>query len=85
MHDEDHHAYDGSLSQYAECHQLSLGLALGLAGPPADRLLVAALWAALGDDRGVPSRLLVELQAQPHYLASGYALGRLLRWYRSPR
>jgi hypothetical protein len=68
--------YRGPLSNYAKAHQL----ALGVASETADCLLVSALWAALGRDQGMPSRLLVELQQQPHYLAAGYVLGWLFRW-----
>lgn len=75
-------AYNGPLSHYAEWHQLSVGVALGLAGRRADRLVVALLWIVLGRDAGVSERLVAEVRGQPHYLAAGFAAGRLLRWRR---
>jgi hypothetical protein len=74
--------YTGPFSQYSEFHQFVVGLALGLAGEPGDGVVVAAVAAALGDSQGVPSRVLGELEAQPHYTSFGFVVGRLLRWSR---
>jgi hypothetical protein len=74
--------YTGPFSQYSEYHQFVVGLALGLAGPSGDEVVVVAVAAALGDNQSVPKRVLGELEAQPHYLAGGYVVGRLLRWTR---
>jgi hypothetical protein len=74
--------YTGPFSRYSEFHQFIVGLALGLAGDPRDDIVVVAVAAALGDNRGVPKRVLGELEAQPHYTSFGFVVGRLLRWAR---
>jgi hypothetical protein len=72
--------YSGPFSRYSEWHQFVVGLALGIAGDEADEVVVVAVAAALGDSQDVPSRVLGELEAQPHYLAGGIVVGRLLQW-----
>jgi len=72
--------YRGPFSRYSEWHQFVVGLALGIAGDEADEVVVVAVAAALGESKNVPSRVLEELEAQPHYLAGGIVVGRLLQW-----
>jgi hypothetical protein len=70
----------GPFSQYSEYHQFVVGLALGLAGEPGDEVVVVAVAAALGDNQSVPKRVLGELEAQPHYTAFGFSIGRFIRY-----
>ena len=45
--------------------------------------VAAAVAAALGDSQGVASRVLGEIEAQPHYTSFGFVVvGRLFRWFR---